>query len=134
MQSLQKQYEGKPVNLLLFPCNQFLFQEPGENSVIKTFAETYLNLTAGNVKLFSKSGCNTECKTSGSDQCTPSSKRCCTANNGIYDYLKSVVPGSLSWNFNKFLVGKDGVPVAPRYGDDTYAKTLEADIDKLLQA
>ena len=31
MQSLQKQYEGKPVNLLLFPCNQFLFQEPGEN-------------------------------------------------------------------------------------------------------
>ena len=131
MQQLQKDYAGKDVKLFLFPCNQFLFQEPDTNAKIKAFAEKYLNLTSGNIKLFSKSGCNKPCHTSGSDQCIPSSKNCCTANNGIYDYLKSIVKGSLSWNFNKFVVGKDGVPIK-RYGDNVYTQQLESDINELL--
>ena len=132
MQSLQKEYLGKPVNILLFPCNQFLFQEPDTNAKIKAFAGGYLNFTRGDVKLFSKSGCNSPCKSSGSDQCNLSSKKCCTANNPVYDYLKAQIPGSLSWNFNKFIVGKDGIPIAPRFGDNAYADKLETAINKLL--
>ena len=133
MQQIQKDYAARnDVNLLLFPCNQFLHQEPDENAKIKAFASQYLNLTSGSVTLFSKTGCNSRCTTAGSDQCVPSSKNCCTANNPIYTYLKSIVSGDLSWNFNKFLVGKDGVPVSPRYGDDIYTEKLEEAINKLL--
>ena len=132
MEQLQKDYAEKDVKLFLFPCNQFLFQEPDTNAKIKAFASGYLNISKGsNVVLFSKSGCNKECHTTGSDQCVLSSKKCCTANNPIYDYLKSVVKGSLSWNFNKFVIGKDGIPIK-KYGDATYKDTLENDINKLL--
>ena len=132
MQQLQKDYAGKDVNLFLFPCNQFLFQEPDTNAKIKSFASGYLNISKGsNVVLFSKSGCNKECHTTGPDQCVLSSKKCCTKNNPVYDYLKSVIKGPLSWNFNKFVIGRNGIPVK-RYGDAVYLKQLESDINNLL--
>ena len=62
MEQLQKDYAEKDVKLFLFPCNQFLFQEPDTNAKIKAFASGYLNISKGsNVVLFSKSGCNKEC-------------------------------------------------------------------------
>lgn len=33
-------------------------------------------------------------------------------NHGqVFSYLESVLPGKVPWNFEKYLVGKDGVPV-----------------------
>lgn len=121
---------GKPVRFFLFPCNQFAFQEPHANSVIKSFAEKYLNLGSGSsVVMFAKSNVNGPC--SSDKGCQPSSTACCQANNPIYSYLESVVPGKCDWNFNKFPVGSDGVPTK-RYPDNVYASDLEKDIDALL--
>ena len=120
----------------LFPCNQFLSQEPNANSVIKTFAEKYLTLGT-NVVMLSKTNVNKNLfghRCTKTDGCTPASKDCCEANNGIYDYLQSVVPGKCDWNFNKYPIGKDGVPSGKRYGDEIVAGTLETDIDALLAA
>jgi len=49
----------------------------------------------------------------------------------VYGYLKSVLPGTLGWNYEKFLVGKDGVPVK-RYGSLTEPNAIIGDINKLL--
>ena len=51
--TLQQKYAKQPVRFFLFPCNQFMSQEPNANSVIKTFAEKYLTLGT-NVIMLSK--------------------------------------------------------------------------------
>lgn len=118
------------MRFFLFPCNQFGSQEPHANSVIKSFAEKYLDLGAGSsVVMFAKSDVNGPC--ASVQGCQPSSTACCQANNAIYSYLESVVPGKCDWNFNKFPISSDGVPTK-RYPDNVYAPQLEKDIDALL--
>ena len=73
-----------------------------------------MDLDQGNVILLAKGNVNPPpCSATGADSCGPSSASCCPANDALYDYLRSVIPGNLPWNFNKFIVGKDGVPVPP---------------------
>lgn len=126
---MQQKYATSPVVFLLFPCNSFLFQEPHANSVIKTFAEKYLNLTMGNVFMFAKSDVNKACTSGGG--CKPSSTACCPDNNDVYSYLRSVINHKVTWNFNKYLLDHQGVPTV-RYDDDVYADKLEPAIDQLL--
>jgi len=127
---MQEKYAGEKVTFFLFPCNSFLFQEPHSNAVIKKFAQTYLNLTQGNVFMFAKSDVNKACSASGG--CTPSSSQCCPANNQIYEYLRSMINHKVTWNFNKYVINQQGVPTV-RYDDDVYADKLEPVIDQLLQ-
>jgi glutathione peroxidase len=53
----------------------------------------------------------------------------------VYRYLKSEKGGFLNskikWNFTKFLIGKDGIPLK-RYSPTTVPAKIEADILKLL--
>lgn len=134
--SLQTKYAKQPVRFFLFPCNQFLSQEPNANSVIKTFAEKYLTLGT-NVIMMSKTNVNKNLfgkRCTSTDGCTLSSKDCCEANNGVYNYLQTEVSGKCDWNFNKYPIGKDGKPSGKRYGDEVVADTLSKDIDALLAA
>lgn len=56
---------------------------------------------------------------------------CCAQNNFVFQYLESVLPGKVPWNFRKYLVGKDGVPVA--HSDAITSPTkFESQIDKML--
>ena len=134
MAKLQEKYADEPdFTMLLFPCNQFLDQEPHANSVIEAFAATYLNLTDHTVKMFAKSDVNGPCKSTQEDACDASSEKCCPDNNDVYSYLQSVVPGKCTWNFNKYVVGRDGKPYSKRYGDEDFDTTLEPIIDQLLK-
>ena len=104
--------------------------------MIKAFASKYLTLGT-NVIMLSKTDVNKGLlgkRCTSKDGCTASSKECCPANNGVYDYLQSTVPGKCDWNFNKYPIGKNGVPSGKRYGDETVAPALETDIDALLAA
>jgi glutathione peroxidase-family protein len=47
--------------------------------------------------------------------------------------LKSKLPGKVPWNFEKYLVDKNGTPVS-KLGDSSPATDLEAAITKLLAA
>ena len=54
----------------------------------------------------------------------------------LYKYLKDAKPGvlgteAIKWNFTKFLIGRDGEPVA-RYAPQTKPEELEAPIRTLL--
>jgi glutathione peroxidase len=90
LQALQKKYVLQDFTVLGFPCNQFGGQEPGTNEQIKEFCSSKFNVT---FPLFDKIEVN------GPNR------------HPLYVELagdKSPFPGNIKWNFNKFLIGKDG--------------------------
>lgn len=90
LEQLFRQYRQEGFAILAFPANNFNGQEPGTNSEIKDFCERNYGVT---FDLFSK------ISVLGKDQ------------HPIYTYLTSENPeftGDVSWNFEKFLIGRDG--------------------------
>lgn len=117
LQSLYEELEGKGFAVLGFPCNQFGAQEPGSEAEIKEFCSTKFNVT---FPMFSKLEVNGGSK------------------HELYAWLteqdtKPDGSGDITWNFEKFVVGKDGQVVArfnPRTAPDDAA--LREAIDKAL--
>jgi glutathione peroxidase len=90
LQSIYEKYKGKGFAVLGFPCNQFGQQEPGSNEDIKQFCSSKFNVT---FPLFDKIDVN------GANR------------HPLYKSLAgegSPFPGDIKWNFNKFLIGRDG--------------------------
>jgi len=114
LESLYRKYFEKGLVILGFPCNQFGNQEPGTE---KEIAEGCLINYGVSFPMFSKIDVN------GEDA------------HPVYKYLKDKLPGSLGnkikWNFTKFLINRDGIPVK-RFASTTIPEKLEKDIEKLL--
>jgi len=116
LEALYKQYHERGFEVLGFPCDQFGHQEPGNEAEIKKFC----SLTYGvSFPMFAK------IKVNGADADT------------LYTYLKEARPGvlgleAIKWNFTKFLVGKDGVPIK-RYAPADKPESIEADIESALR-
>ena len=81
--------------MLAFPANNFGRQEPGTNAEIKDFCR---RLKKATFPVFSK------VSVKGEDQCP------------LYEFLTSYpensVAGAVVWNFQKYLVGRDGKVIA----------------------
>lgn len=95
LQQMYEKYRDRGFVVLGFPCNQFAGQEPGSDAEIKRFCTTKYDVT---FPMFSKIEVN-------GDGAAP-----------LYQYLtaQKVEPagkGSISWNFEKFLVDRDGTLV-----------------------
>jgi glutathione peroxidase len=115
LQGLHDKYAEKGLAVLGFPCNQFGGQEPGTNDEIKEFCQTKY---AVKFDLFDKIDVN-------GDQASP-----------LYKYLTGPdLPvadrGPVKWNFEKFLVGRNGQVIA-RYRSAIKPEDLAADIEKAL--
>lgn len=96
LQSLYETYRGEGLRVLGFPANNFGGQEPGSDEEIKEFCTTTYGIT---FDMFSK------ISVAGEDQ------------HPLYRFLTSEKEnpgfgGKISWNFEKFLVGRDGKVVA----------------------
>jgi glutathione peroxidase len=93
LEALYEKYRARGFEVLAFPANNFLFQEPGSNEQIKSFCSTQYHVT---FPLFAK------ISVKGRDMAP------------LYQYLtkESPFPGDIGWNFAKFLVGPDGTIVA----------------------
>lgn len=90
LEALYQKYKDKGLVVLGFPCNQFGNQEPGTNEEIKEYCSSTFSVT---FPLFDKIDVNGE-------------KR-----HPLYVALAgkdSPYAGDIKWNFNKFLVGRDG--------------------------
>lgn len=90
LEAVFAKYRDQGLTVLGFPCNQFGGQEPGTNSEIKNFCSTTYHVT---FPLFAKIEVN------GANR------------HPLYTALAgadSPFPGDIKWNFNKFLVGRDG--------------------------
>ena len=115
LEELQKKYGSENFSVLAFPCNQFGAQEPGSNEDIVEFCTLNYSNT---FPLFSKIDVN------GKDA------------HPLYNFLTTEKKGLLGtekikWNFTKFLINKEGEPVA-RYGSSTIPEKIQADIEKIL--
>ena len=93
LEKLNEEYGPKGLSVLGFPANEFGAQEPGSNEDIKSFCTTNYGVKFG---MF----CKVVVKGAGIDP--------------LFDFLtkKSKFAGDIQWNFNKFLVGKDGEVLA----------------------
>ena len=119
LQALYAKYEKQGFVVLGFPCNQFLHQEPGTAEEIQKFCTVNYAVT---FPLFAKVEVN------GDGACD------------LYKTLtaldtKPVGPGQISWNFEKFIIGRSGEVVA-RFGprtkpdDPQVVKVIEDELAK----
>jgi glutathione peroxidase len=112
LESLYREYKDKGFEILGFPSNDFGAQEPGTEAEIKSFCSLTYDVT---FDMFSK------VKVSGSDM------------TDAYKYLTETTGSQVKWNFNKFLVDKEGKVV--KYYPSSVAPEdaeLRKDIDALL--
>jgi glutathione peroxidase len=92
LQALQDRYADRGFTVLGFPCNQFFHQEPGTAEQIQEFCSLNYGVT---FPLFAK----VDVKGDG--------------QHPLYSLLSQTADdsgkaGNVSWNFEKFLVGRDG--------------------------
>lgn len=102
LQALYEEYLNQGLVVLGFPSNDFLRQEPGTNAEIQSFCKTNYGVT---FPLFAKIAVK------GKEQ------------HPLYHYLTSPETnpdhsGKISWNFNKFLIDRNGQVIA-RFGSRT---------------
>ncbi|MGY8761280.1 MAG: glutathione peroxidase [Nitrospinaceae bacterium] len=122
LQKLYEKYSEQGLSILAFPCNDFGAQEPNNDEKIKGFCQTNFNVT---FNLFSKVtllgpqkldlyqylyDCGLKHQGGGGWR------------SRIFGLVKSILyrikgkyapsKNEAQWNFHKFLVGKNGIPVA----------------------
>ncbi len=116
LEQLYKQYKNKGFEVLGFPCNQFLQQEPASNEEIQTFCSTKFDVS---FPMFSKIDVN-------GPEADP-----------LYQFLRKEARGlmgttKIKWNFTKFLVNQKG-EVIKRFATATKPEMIKGDIDALLK-
>ena len=92
LERLQKEYGERGFTVLGVPCNQFAGQEPGSADEIQTFCSATYGVT---FPLLEKADVN------GADR------------HPLYSELTQIADadgeaGDVQWNFEKFLIGRDG--------------------------
>ncbi|MBA4123434.1 MAG: redoxin domain-containing protein [Acidobacteria bacterium] len=123
LEKLYESYHAKGLEVLAFPANNFMGQEPGTEDEIQEFCSTNFNVQ---FPLFSK------LSVKGDDQHKlykhlTETKPETDVNDGEFEAkLKSYgstrsTPNEVLWNFEKFLIGKDGEVVA-RFAPDVTAE------------
>jgi len=109
LETLYKNYQGKGLVVLGFPSDQFGGQEPGDAQEIAKFCKANFGVS---FPMFAK----TEVKGD--------------AANPLFKDLSAATGKAPSWNFNKYLIGRDGKAVT-HYSSDT--KPLGAELIKAIE-
>jgi glutathione peroxidase len=115
LQKLYDTYRDRGLVVLGFPANEFGAQEPGTNAEIAQFCETRFGVTFPMFEKIVVKG---------------------AARRPLYDALIAAQPGGdITWNFEKFVVGRNGDVVArfaPTFAPDDpkLVATIEAELAK----
>lgn len=96
LEALQKQYASQGFTVVGVPCNQFMGQEPGTSEEIATFCSNTYGIT---FPLTEKIDVNGDARHALYSALTPNADA-------------EGVDGDIRWNFEKFLVNRDGAVVA----------------------
>ncbi len=106
LEALSAKYKDQGLVVLGFPCNQFGGQEPGTEAEIAEFCSLKFDVK---FPLFAKIEVNGP------------------GRAPLYTFLSgegAKFPGKIGWNFNKFLVGRDGQVIA-RYESKVAPESAE---------
>jgi len=115
LEELYEKYQGRGLEILGFPCNQFGKQDPGKNEEIVEFCQLNYGVS---FPMFGKIDVNGD----GADP--------------LFKHLKKEAPGALGtqgikWNFTKFLIDAQG-QVIRRYAPKDKPAAIAKDVEKLL--
>ncbi|MEH7335916.1 glutathione peroxidase [Neobacillus drentensis] len=115
LQSLYETYKDKGLEILGFPCNQFMNQDPGSEEEIKSFCELNYGVT---FPMFAKVDVNG------------------VYTHPLFRYVREQTPGllginTIKWNFTKFLVDSNGKAIK-RFAPQTKPSEIAKDIETLL--
>lgn len=133
LEALYREKKADGLEILGFPCNQFLEQEPGTDAEIQEFCQVNYDVT---FPVFAKVDVN-------GPNAIP-----------LYDYLREAQPGDwgphlgkfyeaisnlhkdsaptdIHWNFTKFLIARDGTPLK-RYEPPVTPEDIAKDLDNHL--
>lgn len=100
LEQLQRELAAERFTVIGFPCNQFGAQEPGSEADIAAFCSTTYGVSFPLSAKLEVNGAN---------------------RHPVYRFLTAAdtgIPGDISWNFEKFLIGRDG-RVLKRYPPET---------------
>ncbi len=116
LEGLYQAYRAQGFTVLAFPCNQFGYQERGEDSQIQNFCTRRYQIS---FPLFAKIAVN-------GPRAHP-----------LYQWLKKEKRGifgtaAIKWNFTKFLIGRDG-NVIGRYASTQSPWALAPHIEQALR-
>jgi glutathione peroxidase len=120
LQGLHTAYAGRGLTVLGFPCNDFAAQEPGTEVEIGAFCETNYGVT---FPLFSKVNINSAPRHPLYEQLIAAQPRARSSGAGELAQALTkhgLLPAQSSdvlWNFEKFLVARDG-SVRARFAPD----------------
>jgi len=108
LERLQERYAAQGFTVLGVPCNQFLGQEPGSAEEIAEFCSATYGVTFPLTEKVEVNG---------------------DARHELYDRLVGFADGEghtgdIRWNFEKFLIGRDGKVVA-RFSPQTEPESAE---------
>jgi glutathione peroxidase len=112
LEQLQEKYSARGFDVLGFPCNQFGAQEPGSPDEIAEFCSTTYGVT---FPMSEKIDVN------GDDKHPLYAELEKTADSEGHD-------GDIRWNFEKFLVGRDGSVIA------RFSPMVEPEAPELVEA
>lgn len=116
LEELYKTYKDQGLEILAFPCNQFLHQEPGTDKEIAEFCQLNFGVS---FPVHAKVNVNG------------------TKADPLFKWLRKETPknplisSAVKWNFTKFLIDKEGNPVK-RYPPQKDPSKIAKDIEKLL--
>lgn len=123
LEKLYETYRDKGFEVLGFPANNFMGQEPGTEEEIKDFCETNYDVKFPLFSKISVKGANQNPLYKYLTETKPETD----VNDGTFEEkLKGYgstrsAPNEVLWNFEKFLVGKNGEIVA-RFAPDVTAE------------
>ncbi|MCS6971284.1 MAG: glutathione peroxidase [Planctomycetota bacterium] len=112
LQALYERYRERGLLVIGVPSNDFLWQEPGSNEEIAAFCRSTYGVSFPMMAKTAVTG---------------------RRINPLYRWLTAQpgFSGAISWNFNKFLIGRDG-QVAARFGSRT--APLAAEVLRAVEA
>lgn len=90
LETLYREYAVRGFAVIGFPCNQFAGQEPGDATEIRQFCSLNYDVTFPLAEKIDVNG---------------------AGRHPLYAWLAgegAAFPGDITWNFEKFLIGRDG--------------------------
>lgn len=117
LEALYRDARDSGFSVIGFPCNQFGAQEPGDEKDILEFCSTRYSVTFPLTKKIDVNG---------------------DAAHPVYAWLTDPAnghPGAIQWNFEKFLIGRDGFlvgryPSATRPGDAVLMQEIAGALER----
>lgn len=131
LEELYEKYKDKGFEILDFPSNQFLSQAPGSDAEIEEFCTLNYKTTFPRFHKIDVNGQFEEPLYKWLKKKQPVAKGGSMVDIYKENMKKDPIPGDVIWNFEKFLVNKDG-EVVERFTPLTTPQELEEAIETIL--